>query len=48
MTEAEMVGWHHQLTGHEFEQSHVKDIVKEIVKDSLVYSSPWGCRVDMT
>ena len=21
MTENEMVGWHHQLTGHEFEQT---------------------------
>ena len=21
MTEAEMVGWHHQLSGHEFEQA---------------------------
>ena len=21
MTEAEMVGWHHQLNGHEFEQA---------------------------
>ena len=21
MTEDEMVGWHHQLTGHEFEQA---------------------------
>ena len=21
MTEAEMVGWHHQLDGHEFEQA---------------------------
>jgi len=23
MTEAEMVGWHHQLSGHEFEQTPV-------------------------
>ena len=27
MTEDEMVGWHHQLNGHEFDQ------VQEIVKD---------------
>ena len=27
MTEDEVVGWHHQLNGHEFEQ------VQEIVKD---------------
>ena len=25
MTEDEMVGWHHQLNGHEFEQEMVKD-----------------------
>ena len=43
-TEAEMVGWHHWLNGHEFEQSHVKDVVKKMVKDSRVYSSPWGCK----
>ena len=23
MTEDEMVGWHHQLSGHEFEQTHL-------------------------
>ena len=27
MTEDEMVGWHHQLNGHEFEQ--LLDIVKD-------------------
>ena len=27
MTEDEIVGWHHQLNGHEFEQ------IREIVKD---------------
>ena len=27
MTEDEMVGWHHQFNGHEFEQ------IREIVKD---------------
>ena len=25
MIEDEMVGWHHQLDGHEFEQEMVKD-----------------------
>ena len=25
MTEDEMVGWHHQLDGHEFEQALVMD-----------------------
>ena len=41
MNEDEMVGWHHQLNGHEFEQAPV-------VGDgqgSLVCCSPWGCRV---
>ena len=33
-----MVGWHHQLNGHEFEQaSGVGD-----GKGSLVYCRPWG------
>ena len=40
MTEDEMVGWHHWLNGHEFEQ---------IPGDgegqgSLVCCSPWGCK----
>ena len=30
-TEDEMIGWHHQLNGHEFEQ------IWEIVKDSRVW-----------
>ena len=33
MTEDEMVGWHHQLDGHEFEQGDGQG--------SLVYCSPW-------
>jgi len=38
MTEDEMVGWHHQLNGHEFEQAPgVGD-----VQGSLVCCSPWG------
>ena len=41
MTEDEMVGWHHRLNGHEFEQ---------VPRDSegqgsLVCCSPWGFRV---
>ena len=38
MTEDKMVGWHHRLDGHEFEQ------VPEIVDQwgGLVYCSPWG------
>ena len=37
-TEDEMVGWHHQLDGHEFEQDPgVGD-----GQGSLAYCSPWG------
>ena len=40
MTEDEMVGWHHQLNGHEFEQAlGVGD-----GQGSLVCFSPWGCK----
>ena len=40
MTEDEMVGWHHQLNGHEFEQAlRVGD-----GQVSLAYYSPWGCK----
>ena len=38
MTEDEMVRWHHQLCGHEFEQAlGVGD-----GKESLACCSPWG------
>ena len=38
MTEDEMVGWHHQLDGHEFEQAPgVGDEHR-----SLICFSPWG------
>ena len=38
MTEDEMVGWHHQLDGHEFEQPPgVGD-----GQGSLACCSPWG------
>ena len=37
-TEDEMVGWHHRLYGHEFEQAlGVGD-----EQDSLACCSPWG------
>jgi len=40
MTEDEMVGWHHPLDGHEFEQAPgVGD-----GQGSLRYYSPWGCK----
>ena len=43
--EDEMVGWHHQLYGHEFEQAPgVGD-----GQGSLECCSPWGCKeLDMT
>ena len=38
MTVGEMVGWHHQLTGHELEQTlDVGD-----GQESLMCCSPWG------
>ena len=43
-TEDEMVGWHHQLNGHEFEQAPGVD-----GQGSLVCCSPWICKQsDMT
>ena len=41
MTEDEMVGWHHQLNGHEFEQA--PGIGEE--QGRLACCSPWGGRV---
>ena len=38
MTEDEMVEWHHQLNGHEFEQTPEDGEGQE----SLVCYSPWG------
>ena len=45
MTEDEMIGWHHQFDGHEFEQAQgVGD-----GQGSLACCSPWGCKeLDMT
>ena len=37
MTEDEMIGWHHRLSGHEFEQAPEG-------QGSLACSSPWGCK----
>ena len=40
MTEDEIVGWHHQLNGHEFDQ-----ILRNSERQrSLVCCSPWGCK----
>ena len=45
MTEAEMVGWHHPLDGHEFEQGPAVGDGQE----SMAYGSPWGHKeLDMT
>ena len=44
MTEDEMVGWHHQLDGHEFEQAPgVGD-----GQGRLACCSPWGCQESET
>ena len=45
MTEDEMVGWHHQLNGHEFE----KTLGVGDRQGSLACCSPWGhYQLDMT
>ena len=45
MRENEMVGWHHQLNGHEFQQAP-RDGDGQ---GSLACFSPWGCKeTDMT
>ena len=41
ITEDEMVGWHHQLDGHEFEQAPGIGLGQ----GSLACGTPWGCRV---
>ena len=38
--EDEMVGWHHQLNGHESEQT----LGDSEGQGSLVYFSPWSCK----
>ena len=43
--EDEMIGWHHQLDGHEFEQS----LGDGEGQEGLVCCSPWGLKEsDMT
>ena len=44
MTEDEMVGWYHQLDGHEFEQALGVDDGQV----SLACCSPWGCKESNT
>ena len=44
MIEDEMVGWHHQVDGHEFEQAlGVGD-----GQGSLACHSPWSCKEPYT
>ena len=40
MTEDEMVGWHHQVDGHEFEQA----LGDGEGQGSLASCSPWGLK----
>ena len=45
MTEDEMVGWHHRLNGHEFEQA----LGDGEGQRSLAHYRPWSCKEsDMT
>ena len=39
-----MVAWHHQLNGHDFEQT----LGDSEGQGSLVCSSPWGCKESET
>ena len=44
-TEDELVGWHHRLDGHEFEQA----LEVGNGQGGLMCCSPWGCKeLDMT
>ena len=40
MTEDEIVGWHHQLDGHESEQA----TADSEGQGNLACCSPWGCK----
>ena len=40
MIEGKIVGWHHQLNGHGFEQT----LGDSEGQGSLAYCSPWDCR----
>ena len=44
MTEDKMVGWHHQLDGHEFEQA----LGAGDGQEGLACCSPWGPKVSDT
>ena len=36
----QMVGWHHRLNGHKFQQA----LEDSEGQESLVFCSPWGCK----
>ena len=38
MRECEMIGWHHLINGHEFEQT----LGNGDGQGSMVYGGPWG------
>ena len=40
MTEDEMGGWHHQLNGHEFEQT----LGVGAGQGNMACCTPWGCK----
>ena len=40
MAEDDIVGWHHQLCGHEFQQA----LGVVVGQGILVCCSPWGCK----
>ena len=40
MTKDKIVGWHHRLNGHEFEQT----LGDGEGQGSLVCCGPWGCK----
>ena len=44
MTEDEMVGWHHRLNGHEFEQIQGDSVEKAMATHSstLAWKIPWA------
>ena len=45
MTEGDMVGWYHQLSGHEFDQT----LGDSEGQESLACYSLWGCKeLDIT
>ena len=49
MTEDQMVGWHHRLDGHEFEQALGFGDGHPVMLSGLACCSPWDCKEsDMT